>query len=62
MTKRRTRLINVYEPFELMVCDHAGPYPLQWGGYRYMSVWVCAQTDFTFTFKMSNLTDSANII
>ena len=61
MTKNRPRLINKYEPFELMVCDHAGPYPRQRGGYRYMSVWVCARTGFTFTFKMSNLTASANI-
>ena len=56
LRKNRPIKKGKYKLFELMVCDHAGPYPIQWGGYRFISVWVCACTGFTFTFKMHNLT------
>jgi len=49
-----------YEPFELMVCDHAGPYPTQLGGlgtYRY----GCVRVLVYVTFKMHNLTASATV-
>ena len=67
MRRRKGRDRGKYEPFELMVCDHAGPYPSQWGGFRFISVWVCACTGFTFTFRTHNLTaasvvDSAEVV
>ena len=53
---RRQGRWTVHKVFDTIVTDHAGPYPSQIGGFRYLSVFVdSSPSRFCFIFKAVDL-------